>query len=73
MRAGYRHHVTVTRRERDSVGNDRGEHTYHIIGTEDQVVEHVGRLVRTGLERGYGPVVISPIHPANVFDLGENR
>lgn len=63
--AEFLHHVTISYRERDG-----RETSYLLIGTVQQLSEHITGSVTNGLKNGIGPITFIPIHPVNVLQIG---
>lgn len=64
-----KHHATIM--YLDSQGRQQN---VHLIGTKDEIADHVRDMVFNALSGYYyKEIIINPIHPVNVVDLEERR
>jgi len=64
----HQFHCTLSGFERDG-----REFTTMLVGTPDEIAERVSSHIKERLRYGGGPLTLTPIHPANVWHLGEER
>lgn len=69
--ADFQYHCTFTKRRSSGSTRAGEDESFLMVGTKEEIAKAVSESVMSLLEHGGGPFTVTPIHPVNVWKVGD--